>query len=294
VTRALGLLALLAAQAPQPVFEARVETVYVDAVVTRGGRPVAGLRASDFELLDDGVLQRAELVTADSLPLTSVLAFDSSASVAGAKLLALRAAGNAFLDALRPQDEVGVLAFCEELVWLAQPTPDRARARAALQELRADRATAARDALFVAMALPASSVRTLVVLFSDGVDNMSWLQEGQLREVARKSNALVHVVATRPLPPLAVSRGEPAHLRSLRQVAEATGGRLWQAESPDRVKTAFLEIAEAMGQRYVLRYEPASARRPGWHRLELKLRGQAGDVRARPGYWASGSGTLAR
>ena len=49
----LGLPAWLAAQ--QPEFPSAVEVVRVDAVVLdRDGRPVEGLRASDFELLENG------------------------------------------------------------------------------------------------------------------------------------------------------------------------------------------------------------------------------------------------
>jgi hypothetical protein len=53
--------ALLAAvvQAP-PVFRAQVGVVRVEVLVTRGGAPVRGLTAADFELRDDGVLQELE------------------------------------------------------------------------------------------------------------------------------------------------------------------------------------------------------------------------------------------
>ena len=68
-------------------------------------------------------------------------------------------------------------------------------------------------------------------------------------------------------------------------IAELTGARYWEAESLDRLKTAFTAIAEAMGKRYVLRYVPENVKRPGWHKIELKLRGKKGDVRTRTGYW---------
>jgi hypothetical protein len=115
-----------------------------------------------------------------------------------------------------------------------------------------------------------------------------------VRAAAERSNALVHVVAWRPpapgQSPDSTRQGaavllEPEHLRSLREVAEVTGGRLWEAESPERLRGAFAAIAQAMGHRYVLRYEPRGVSRTGHHRIELRLRGARGEVRARRGYW---------
>lgn len=297
---ALALLATVrvaAAQTPPPpVFAAAVETVYVDAFVTQDGLPVLGLTDVDFELKDNGARQDIDLVAADSVPLLGVLAFDTSASVAGDKLRELRAAGEAFLAGLRAPDEAALLTFSQQVRWLAGPTRDKAAVAKALGLLEARGNTAVRDALYAAITLPLSQARTLVVLFSDGEDNASWLGPGQLEAVAERSNALVHVVGLRPgpaPPPPPGGRGgqapdsdlEPPHARSLRLIAEATGGRYWQAESPARLTAAFAAISEAMSRRYVLRYEPKGPRLAGWHALELRLRGRKGQVHARRGYW---------
>jgi VWFA-related protein len=294
-----GVLLLLACagrgygQTP-PVFGARVETVYVDAFVTRGGQAVRGLTAADFQLKDNGVAQAVELVTSDALPLVAVLAFDASGSIAGRKLAALQAAGAAFLDGLKPADEAALLTFSGEIQWASKPTRDRARVRSALARLQPRGGTAALDGLYAAITLPSSRARSLVVLFSDGEDNQSWLSERQLKSVAERSNALIHVVGIVPAePPLAPSErlGAPVelpHNRVLRHIAEATGGKFWRAESPARLREAFAAIAEAMSHRYVLRFEPQGPAQPGWHRLELKLRGKSGNVEARRGYWVGG------
>ena len=271
----------------------------MDAFVSRGGQPVAGLAAADFELRDNGVRQRPELVAAASLPLLAVLVFDTSSSMEGERLVALRASGEAFLAGLRPADQAALVTFSEELGWLAGPTSDKDAVRRTLAQLRAHGATAAYDALYAGIALSDKEARPLVVLFSDGEDNVSFLDERQLRTVAERSNALVHVVAwrlesPRPWPSLGI-RGvsapldipEPEQIRVLRQIAEATGGRLWDADSPARLRESFAAIADAMGQRYVLRYEPSGVTRQGWHRLEVKLRGRKGDVHARRGYWVT-------
>jgi VWFA-related protein len=271
-------------------FKTEVGAVYVDAFVTRGDRPLADLGASAFELLDNGVPQQLELLSAESRPLRAVLVFDTSSSMAGDRLLALRAASEAFLDGLRPADEAALVAFNEDVVWLSAPTPDKAKVRQALARLRAEGATSVYDALYAGITLSEGERRALIVLFTDGQDNTSWLGEGDLRTVAERSNALLHVVGWRPLLAPEELRKTPLprespQERALREIAEAAGGRYWQADSPERLRRAFSAIADAMGHRYVLRYEPTGVARDGWHRIDARLRGVKGDVHVRRGYW---------
>jgi VWFA-related protein len=282
------------AQAPV-VFEARVESVYVDVFVTRDGQPVLGLGAASFEVRDEGAVRPFELVGSTSVPLTSVLAFDVSGSVAGSKLVALQKAGAAFLEGLADADEASLLTFNEELTWVVPPTTDKAIIARALGGLRPRGGTALYDGLFAASALPRSPARTLVAVFSDGEDNISWLDESRVKDALARSNALVHVVGF-VNPPATIRFGQsgkkkavPAfenrRVRALRNLAEATGGRFWGAGSDDELRVAFADIAASMRRRYLLRFEPAGGK-AGWRRLEVRLKGVKGEVQARPGYWA--------
>lgn len=284
-----------------PTFAAEVENVYVDAFVSLHGGPLTGLLASDFELKDNGVSQHLELAAADAQPLLAVLTFDLSNSLAGEKLASLRAASQALLSSLRPEDEATLFCFTDEVRWLVPPTTNKVSLGLALAQLQPGGGTAIMDALYSALTLSSSRSRSLVVLFTDGADNSSWLEWRQIQKVAERSNAVIHVVGLKP--PQLTAPGETMEIgiRSvplesptaldfeapwgLRQIAELTGGRYWEAESLDRLKTAFSAIAEAMGKRYVLRYVPENVRRPGWHKIELKLRGKKGDVHTRTGYW---------
>ncbi len=294
------------AQPPQkarPEFGVAVEYVHIDAFVSRGGDPVVGLLASDFELRDNGVVQQLELAASETHPLLAVLAFDVSNSLAGDKLDGLKAGSQALLEALRPEDQATLFTFSDQIEWLAPPTEDKAEVRRALDRLSPGGGSAVMDALYAAITLPRWTGRTLVVLFSDGVDNVSWLDGRRLRSVAERSNALVYVVSLRapgqrargtagPTGPNTPSTSvdemhslEHEGAWALQKIVEATGGRYWEAESPERLKTVFAAIAESMGRRYVLRYVPENVKRPGWHKIDLKLRGKKGEVRARSGYW---------
>ena len=289
-----ALVPCVSAQAP-PVFRSTIEAVYVDVFVSRGGQPIPGLQAASFELKDNGVRQAVELVAAESMPLRAVLVFDTSSSVIGGRLAALKAAGDAFLRGLRPADEVALVGFSEEIAWLAPATADKTAVRRALDRLEPTGATAAFDALYAAVALSEEGGRSLIVLFTDGEDNMSFLGEKQLLTAVQRSNALVHTVGwrepgrTEPVPGRIneAELSEEDQTRALRQIAEAAGGRFWGADSPERLQRAFAEIADAMSHRYILRYEPQGMTRGGWHRIEIKLKGQKGDLQARHGYWVA-------
>ena len=134
---------------------------------------------------------------------------------------------------------------------------------------------------------------------------MSWLDEGQVKAAARRSNAVIHAVGLRTEPPptaaldsvrrsiVPATAPELEQVRALRQTAEATGGRYWTAESPERLRQAFAAIVAAMNSRYVLRFEPAAGAAPGWHPIQLRLRGAKGEVRARAGYFRTATTTPA-
>jgi VWFA-related protein len=285
---ALAGISLGGAQTP-PVFRAEVEEVYVDVFVTRSGEPVPGLHASDFDLRDNRVAQQVELLSAESRPILAVLVFDTSSSMEVERLAALRAAGEAFLGGLSAADQAALVSFSEQILWLAKPTPDKGVVRSALASLHAQGATSVYDALFAAITLSDQAQRPLIVLFTDGEDNASWLDERQLRTMVERSNAIVHVVGWRPRPafrsgsPLLTSASEPV----LRDIAESTGGHFWGADSPARLQLAFTAVADAMRHRYVLRYAANGVKRDGWHRIEVRLKTGRGEAHARRGYWVA-------
>ena len=55
-----------------PTFRSRTDLVTVDVAVTQRGAPVVGLQIGDFELTDNGVAQRVELLDGATLELWEV------------------------------------------------------------------------------------------------------------------------------------------------------------------------------------------------------------------------------
>jgi VWFA-related protein len=282
-----ALLALLMlAGPPEPAsFAVGVTVVYVDAFVHDREGPVPGLTVDDFVLSDDGVRQEIQLVSVESLPLRTVLVLDTSDSIDGEKLRQLQAAGRAFLAGLRPGDETALVGFDEELRLRVPFATDATRLARGLNGVLPGGATALHDALYAGLILASGPGRSLLVLFTDGEDNMSWLDAPQVARVAQESDVLIQVVAAAPSSRAGLASSS---LSCLRQLAEATGGRLWRAESPAQYIPAFLAILQAMKNRYVLRFEPGAGAAPGLHRLELRVPRKHVQVQSRKAYLVGG------
>ncbi len=229
----------------------------------------------------------------ETLPLTTFLVLDTSGSVAGEKLHQLQAAGRALLHGLRPGDEAALVTFDQEIAVRVPPTSDLVLLERGVSGIQPGGATALLDALYAGTLLASGRGRSLLVLFTDGEDNLSWLDAAQVRRVLLESNVLVQAVGIvtaeertayperiRPTPP-----PEAPHVRTLRQLAEVTGGRFWAATSPDRLAAAFVAILEAMKTRYVLRFEPDRGRREGLHDLDVRLTRRKGRVLCRKAYF---------
>src|SRR5215216_19641 len=165
----------------------RVDTqlVSIPAVVTdSAGRPLSGLRPENFRLTEDGQPQTiANFGTAET-PFEIALLLDTSGSTRDDVAL-IRAAANSFIDALRPGDRVGVVAFntaqkTAAVEVLTSLTDNREALRAAIENLGSSQGTPYYDALErVADSIfrdsPQADVRgrRAVVALTDGVDSSS-------------------------------------------------------------------------------------------------------------------------
>ena len=289
------LLALFALGLQEPLsFSSGVDSVYVDAFVTHKGRPVLGLAAENFEVQDNGVRQDVRLVSLDLVPVAVLLVFDTSLSMAGEALNHLREAGHAVLGGLRPGDRAALVTFNHRIVVRVPPTEDLARVQGALDRISALGATTLYDAAYVSLAIPVEGARPVVVLFSDGEDNKSWLEAEDVFSVAARSDTLLQAVGvTEGVPVMSpgsrssipsVRRVESTRVEALRRIAESTGGQLWKAGKSEGLKDAFLRILEEMRTRYLLAFEPSGPQLVGEHRLEVRLKGAKGKVRFRGSY----------
>lgn len=276
------LLALLmtagtfTAAAQDRTFSVSAEEVRVDVLVTDGERPIPDLATADFEVFDNGVLQKIQYATAQKqMPISATLVFDMSGSVAGERLERLKDAAGGFLADLKKDDRVALITFNQAVVLGSPLTNDIARIKQALEKAQSSRRTSLIDASYAGLVLAQSrSELPLLIIFSDGLDTFSWLTEEAVLETAKRSDVVVYAVSTS-------RRSKESFLSDL---AELTAGSLFEVESIKDLPAVFLRILDEFRQRYLLTYIPEGVTESGWHELEVRVRNRSAKVWARPGY----------
>jgi VWFA-related protein len=263
-----------AADAQPAVFSARVDTVRVDVDVRRNGKPVAGLDAGDFEVFDNGVPQKVDLMAASAAPVEVVIVLDTSGSLDAKERSHLTAAGAAIIDALEAGERAALVTFADRIAIRSLFSSDAAALKALVAAPMPTGDTAVNDAAHAAMLVGSTATgRPIVILFSDGADTASFLDDRAVLETARRTGSVV----------CAVTLGDRGGV--LPELADVTGGVFVKETSLARVAKRFAEILESFRRRYLVSFSPTGVTGEGWHTLTVKVKG-GGEVRARSGYWS--------
>lgn len=290
--------AVVVAQEPAPVFKSSVAVVPISAVVRDNrGRPVTTLKASDFEVRDNGETRRIlAFQTERDAPLTIAVLVDTSGSMRlESKMASARQVIAALSRSLREGvDAVGVFTFDSALHELHGFTETPASLGATLDETSPFGATSLYDAIAeTARRLDArSSGRRAVVVLTDGVDTSSALAPAEVSARASAIDVPVYIVATVPQIDQA-TYFERALSPTARSTAGAhdlalwTGGDLLWATTPWAAVAVTSRIVAELRQQYVIGVD--SAADGAWRRLEVSVRGRRLSVRARTGYFVGDS-----
>jgi VWFA-related protein len=274
---ALIFLALAAASVPAETqrFSSRTLGVRVDVLVTDGRNPIGGLTANDFELRDNGVVQRVEVVDSADVPINAVLALDTSASITGRRKSDLVSAGEALIDGLKPVDRAALTTFSHAVTPKIALTSDFGSVRSALQAIAPLGQTSVMDGVYVALTSTLDqSGRFLIVVCTDGTDTTSWLQPSEVLDAAKRTNGVIY----------AVTASDARRSSALKDLADATGGQVLQVKSSAELRAAFQRILTEFRSRYVLAYSPEDVPMGGFHRLEISVPHRRVTVKARTGY----------
>ena len=155
----------------------RVDTTLITlpvSVTDRNGRYIPNLTKEDFRLWEDGVEQQVAFFASVDKPFSLVLMIDTSGSTRF-RIEDIQDAAITFVNQLRPDDQVMVVSFDDDVRILSEFTSDRGRLRNAIRRTRTGDGTKLYDAvdLVINQRLNRVSGRKAVVLFTDGVDTTS-------------------------------------------------------------------------------------------------------------------------
>lgn len=191
-----------------------------------------------------------------------MLVTDHSGSMAATdveptRLAAAERAADTFIDRLPSRVRVGAVAFSDSPDAVQAPQEDHAAARAVIDGQNANGATATGDALELALQLLKGSnpkhPPSAVVLLSDGSANAGVDVSTVAREAAHDKIPINTVALGTPNgtlpsstpfgPPVAV----PPDPELMRQIAEVSGGRSFNAQSADQLSSIYKGLADRLG-----------------------------------------------
>ena len=187
------------------------------------------------------------------------------------KIEKVRAAVEALLQNVEPEDEEFLITFAEQPELRCPFTSDTSAIRSALSFAQPEGRTALFDAIALAVQQmhAAHNRRRVLFLISDGGDNHSRLTKRELRNLLDEEDLPIHAIG---LHDHAVSREEVGGPWILGELAKATGGRHHMVDNVSELPALATEMSLALHDRYLIGYKPAPAGPPGtFRRINVKL-----------------------
>jgi VWFA-related protein len=302
------------APAPAPRPSGQTITVPVNlvniiaTVVTRREKLVTDLDKSEFRVFEDGKEQRIEFFSRETdLPLRIGLLLDTSNSIRE-RLEFEKDAAIEFLSSnlRRKKDQAFLMIFDNEPSVIQSYTDDSSRLTEAVQRQRAGGGTALYDAIIQASdklsqaPQPAdnSGVRRVIVVISDGDDNLSTGSRGAAIEAAERTGVAIYCISSSTEWVSAAEQTDPhkrverKYLKSdadqvLVEFAAQTGGRAFFPYSVDDLGQSFQDIGQELRSQYSLAYIPPNRPADGKLRqIKVELARKGLVVRTRKGYYA--------
>ncbi len=271
-------------------------------VLDRKGRFMSGLTRENFKVFENGREQTIEMFSNENEPFTVALVLDMSYSTKF-KIADIQSAAIAFIDQLRPQDQVMVVSFDGDVHVNCETTSDRKEIYRAIRSTKISTGTSLYEAIDLVINNRLASIegRKAVILFSDGVDTTSrrandmnnlhdameqeaiiyTIRYDTFNDVQSMSNVPIVQkpkisIPTKedPIPSLIPTIAMPGTQGTtqaeyekaaeyLDQLAFRTGGTKYDALNLGNLADAYSKIASELREFYSVGYYPSEERSPG-------------------------------
>ena len=238
------------------------------AVDVRGsdGLPVVGLRSENVAIQEDGQPVAPDAITVQpdtTRPLSLVLTVDRSTQPES--WAAIQATVNGLLDSLRPDDQVALLVFFDEVQTLSEFTQDKEAVRTALAAVTAGGAFSALNQAVVAAANLDDADRgnqRAIFLITDTPDNVGTVT------TADAAAAL----AEQGVPLYGFGFGERVSASAdLTTLAAAAGGRAYSLDTADQVAPELQSMVLRLRQGYRVGFTSSLPADNGSHQAALTV-----------------------
>lgn len=263
-------------------FKAETNIVNVDVqVIDPHGNPIPGITRDKFRILEDNVPQTLTNFSVSQAPMTVAMVIEFSGKFQAYWSYGWRDTLNAsygFVNSLKPDDYVAVIAYDLRSEILSDFTNDRSKTMDALSRLRIPGFSESN--MFDALADTTDRMskiegRKAVLLIASGIDTFSKLTYDKARKALQEAGVPVYSIevlglmrAMSPNDPMSFLQGD----NELRTFAKETGGQVYFPRFPQELPGVFQQISLALRSQYSLAYSPNNQARDGkFRKLTIQL-----------------------
>ncbi len=280
-------------------------------VLNHRNKLVPDLDKNDFKIFDDGKPQEIRYFTKQTdLPLRIGMLLDTSNSIRDRIKFEQDASVNFLFSVLRRnKDQAFVMTFDDEPQILQAFTGDTGALRDQIVRTRAGGGTAIYDAVYTACEKELSHpprppgdqpdvVRRVMVLISDGDDNLSNHTRAEAIEMAQRTSVVIYTIST-STQWVSLAQTDPGKMNDrkyhktdgdqiLEDLANQTGGRAFFPYHVDDLDQSFQDIGDELRNQYSVAYAPTNSVLDGrYHKIRIEAPDHKGyQIRARRGYFA--------
>ncbi|MFB3779611.1 MAG: VWA domain-containing protein [Bryobacteraceae bacterium] len=272
-----------------PSFKSDVITVNLDiAVLNNKGQFIPNIPRAHFRVLEDNVPQQVATFSFGEAPMTVCLVIEFSNLFQyywGETWYQTLAAAYGFLETLKPEDYVAVVAYDMRPEILSDFSTDKRKAYEAMQRLRI--AAYSESNLYDALTDTAdrmSSIegRKAIVLISSGIDTFSKLTFDKTRKALQAAGVPIYALGLmQALREWYDARGYMDSIsrldflqadNQLRTFAKETGGQAFFPRFYGEFPSIFRAISEALRSQYNITYQPSNQARDGkFRKIKVEL-----------------------
>ena len=257
------------------------------------GRYVSGLTKNAFTINDNNQEQEITFFSDSDAPVSVGILFDVSGSMGGDKIIKARKALSRFIATSHPSDEYFLIAFNSRAQLLLDRTRDGDAVLDKLTIVRPKNNTALYDAVYLGIekVTRGSHNKRALLIISDGQDNASRYNFGEVRRLLKESDVVTYAVGI-------VDKGDSASALGMQgqafldEISSVSGGKSFYPQTDVEMDEIFERIALELRHQYSIGYIPKDFQANGkWRRVKVKVKPPRGlprlTVRGRDGYYAT-------
>lgn len=265
--------------ADTPTYRSNATTVNVDvAVLDDHNRFIPGIPAGNFRVLEDGIPQQITQFGHGEAPMTICLVIEFSARFEAywsrGWWETLQAAYG-FLETLKPDDNVAVVAYDLHDTILSDFSPDKRKAEEAMQRLRIPGFSESNvfDALTdMADRMSGIEGRKAILHLGSGIDTFSKLTFDKARRDLQESGVPIYTISTLQIARIMAEAQGMGPLQEMdflqadnemRTFSKETGGLSFFPRFLGEYPNVFRQIEDALRNQYTLAYHPTNTSRDG-------------------------------